>query len=246
MLEIKNIKTITIDFWNTLYDSSAGSDRNRERQLAIISEVDKFDPFLPADYINGAIEASWKNFEHFWQIHQITPSAEDTAKYIWKYLKMPQSDESILNITKVLEEGILNYSPKPLAQVTKVLPELTKKYNIALISDTGFSPGKVIRLLLEKDGLLNCFNAFSFSNETGVSKPNPKAFYSALEPLNTEVENSVHIGDIEHTDIIGAKKIGMKAIRFSGDLTKLTQKNSDKSQADLEVFSWEEIAQILL
>lgn len=243
---MKNIETITIDFWNTLYDSSGGAERNKQRQLAIISEVDKFEPFLPAEFINKALEASWENFEYYWKTHQTTPRAYETANFIWNYLKLPQSDEAVHNITKVLEEGILHHSPQPLEFVKEVLPQLKSKYKIALISDTGFSPGSVIRKLMEKDNLFQYFDSFSFSDETGVAKPNPKAYYTVLEPLKTNADNGVHIGDIEHTDILGAKGIGMKAIRFSGDLTKLTEKNPDKSAADFEVYNWKEIADRLL
>ena len=37
-----------------------------------------------------------------------------------------------------------------------------------------------------------------------------------LHDLNIGPEEAVHIGDLEHTDIAGAKRIGMKAIKFIG------------------------------
>ena len=243
---MQEIKSITIDFWNTLYDSTGGNERNRARQLAIVTEVDKFALFLPADKINEAIEASWKNFEYYWKEHHLTPSAFETVKFIWEHLKLPYSEDAINNVAKVFSEGILHHSPKPLPFVKEILPKLKEKYKIALISDTGFSPGSIIKELMQRDGILEHFDAFSFSNETGVAKPNPKAYYTVLEPLQTPEHQALHIGDIEHTDIIGAKNIGMKAIRFSGDLTKLTEKNPDKSAADFEVYSWTEIADKLL
>lgn len=243
---MKEIEIVTIDFWNTLYDSSGAPERNKSRQLAIVNEIDKYELFLPADRINEAVEASWKNFEYFWKEHQITPSATQTVEFIWNYLKLPTDNDAIQNISNVFANGILIHKPKPINYVKEVLPFLKNKYKIALISDTGFSPGSVISELLKEDGLFGYFDSFSFSDETGVAKPHSKAFITVLEATNSQPNNGIHIGDIEHTDIKGAKNMGMKAIRFSGDLTKLTEKNPDKTAADFEVFDWKQIENLLL
>ncbi len=87
---------------------------------------------------------------------------------------------------------------------------------VGLISDTGYTPGRTLRKILANHGIERHFHAFSFSNETGYLKPNPQTFHAILEQLNVPPEEAVHIGDLEETDIAGAKAVGMKAIKYIG------------------------------
>jgi FMN phosphatase YigB (HAD superfamily) len=57
----------------------------------------------------------------------------------------------------------------------------------------------------------------------------------------------LHIGDIESTDIKGAISVGMRAIRYDGGTWKHEQfSTNDKSQAEVVLNSWTEIANYLL
>ena len=85
---------------------------------------------------------------------------------------------------------------------------------LAIISDTAFSPGSVLKQLMERDGIARYFDHYIFSDETGVAKPHPDAFHKALDGLGGTPEKGVHIGDIERTDILGAKGVGMEAILY--------------------------------
>ncbi|MCL5991449.1 MAG: HAD hydrolase-like protein, partial [Bacteroidetes bacterium] len=69
---------------------------------------------------------------------------------------------------------------------------------------------------------------------------------TVLNSFECQPEDALHIGDIEQTDIEGAKKLGMKAIRFSGDTSfALTPEREEFTIADAEADSWEEIVKII-
>lgn len=236
------INVVTFDFWNTLYDSSNGVNRNAARQRAIINEIDKFDRLVKQDEFEDAMKASWEYFNNIWVNEHKTPSPKDTVTFFWNYLKLPVDDESINNVVKKFEDSILLSPPVLNDGVKEAIETLSKDFTLAIVSDTGFSPGTVLRKLLEKDGILNYFQSFSFSDETGVSKPHEKAYLYVLDSLNCSPDKSLHIGDIERTDIVGAKNLCMFAIRYSGDKTATIAKENPKiTKADAEIDNWTEI-----
>jgi HAD superfamily hydrolase (TIGR01549 family) len=89
---------------------------------------------------------------------------------------------------------------------------------LGLVSDTGVSPGRVLRRILATLGIADNFNpkAMAFSDEVGVPKPHPRMFQRALAALDVEPAEAVHIGDLRLTDVAGGKAVGMRTVRFVG------------------------------
>lgn len=240
------IKLITIDFWNTIFDSSGGKERNSFRQRSLVEVIDKLGVFVDGEKFNGAMQASWDFFNNIWINEQRTPDPKDTVKFFWDYLSLPFDQESQNKIVKDFANSILVHKPKIIDGAKDAIIKLSEEYKIALVSDTGFSPGTILKALLEDQDILKYFDAFSFSDETGVAKPQKQAFEKVLNELNIMPEESVHIGDIEFTDVKGAKSIGMYSIRFNGDPTAFLGKDdSVKSIADYEVGHWNQVYNIV-
>ncbi|TAL70653.1 MAG: HAD family hydrolase [Bacteroidetes bacterium] len=240
------LKVLTIDFWNTLFDSSGGTERNNYRLAAFIKEADKYGIQFKADDFNEAIKKSWEYFNNIWKNDMRTPSPYESAEFFWKNLKLPYDKDSIKTLSEEFGNAILVNPPKLIEGVKDSLEILSKKFKLGIVSDTGFSPGTVLRKLLEKNSIISYFDAFSFSNETGVSKPHPIAFMTVLNNFGCNPEEALHIGDIEQTDIEGAKKLGMKAIRFKGDTSyPLTPEREEFTIADAEAESWSEIVELI-
>jgi putative hydrolase of the HAD superfamily len=86
----------------------------------------------------------------------------------------------------------------------------------ALICDTGFSPGRVVRQLLARVGMLEQLEVHVFSDEVGAPKPHPRPFRAALDALGVPAEGALHVGDLRRSDIAGALAAGMRAVRFRG------------------------------
>jgi HAD superfamily hydrolase (TIGR01549 family) len=240
------LKVITIDFWNTLFDSSNGTERNNFRKLTLINEIDKYEIMIKGDEFNDALKASWEYFNNVWLNDMRTPTPFETAEFLWKYLKLPFNEDSIKNISQNFGEAILVYPPNLIDGVIEALEILHQKYKLGIVSDTGFSTGTHLKQLMERNSLLQYFDAFSFSDETGVSKPHPKVFQIILNTFNVSPEEALHVGDIEQTDIVGAKKLGMKAIRFSGDIVNLESSDYDDStKADAKAKTWGEVVKAI-
>jgi len=240
------IKVITIDFWNTLFDSKNGYERNQYRNRILKDHFEELGfSFSDEDY-NNAMKDSWEYFSEIWQREMRTPMSGELVEYYFKKMNVTAEIERMDSIAYIFEESILQYMPDLIQGVKENLDILREKYKLAIISDTGFSPGKVLRVLLHRNGIFDHFSAFSFSDETGVSKPHEKAFRHILDQFGCLPEEALHIGDIEKTDIVGAKNIGMKAIRFGGDQTSYFYKDRTQSTiADAEATSWDEIPALI-
>lgn len=235
-------KAITIDFWNTIYDSSNGLERNKYRQRILINELDKFGIMVLAEEYDKAMKATWNYFEDTWKYKHRTPTARECVEYFWDFVKIPKDEDSIQVVTNAFEDSVLVHRPKLISNVKDILELLSSEYELGLISDTGFSPGTILKQLMQEDDIAKYFKSFSFSNETGYSKPNENAFKIALEQIEALPDTALHIGDIEHTDIIGAKSYNMKAIRFTGSVTEYTSsRNPQKTAADYETDNWNDI-----
>ena len=72
-------------------------------------------------------------------------------------------------------------------------------------------------------------------------KPHPIAFTTALKNLNCLPENSIHIGDLLETDIIGAKNCKMRTVWFRDT----NQKKSLKIQPDFEIKELPQVIDII-
>jgi putative hydrolase of the HAD superfamily len=106
--------------------------------------------------------------------------------------------------------------PRPVPGVTELLPALAERYRLGLISDTGLTPGRVLRGVMRRDGLLGHFEVLTFSDELGTAKPQPEPFLHTLRLLDVPPEKAAHIGDLPETDLRGARAVGMTTILFLG------------------------------
>jgi HAD superfamily hydrolase (TIGR01509 family) len=236
------IELVTLDFWNTIFDSSNGTERNKYRQRALIVELDKHGRMLNQEEFEDAMKRSWDFFNGIWFNEKRTPEPRETVEFFWNYLNIDKDEEAINRIVEEFAISTVKFPPKLNEGAYEAILELKKKFKIALVSDTGFTSGVLLRKILDRFNILPFFDSLSFSDETGVSKPHPNAFMKVLNELNCKPENSIHIGDIEKTDIEGAKSLGMYAIRYSGDKTaSLAKQNPKKTKADAEIASWSEI-----
>jgi len=75
----------------------------------------------------------------------------------------------------------------------------------------------------------NLFVAIFTSSLTGIHKPMPEAFIQLWKQTSFEIDQIVYVGDKENTDIIPAKKLGLKTVKMDW------LSDSETTQADLLV-----------
>jgi putative hydrolase of the HAD superfamily len=110
-----------------------------------------------------------------------------------------------------------------------------------LVCDTGLTPGRVVRQLLDRLGLLRHLRVQAFSDEVGAPKPDARAFLAAIGPLGVDPKHVLHVGDLKRTDVAGARALGMRTVRIRARHDDATQMDD----ADDIVDSHAELAALL-
>jgi putative hydrolase of the HAD superfamily len=83
---------------------------------------------------------------------------------------------------------------------------------IGLLSNTHW-PRTFHEHFLERDGLDGLIDVRLYTSELAYQKPHPSAFAAALEALGVdEPSRAVFVGDRPWDDIVGSKRVGMRAV----------------------------------
>ncbi len=212
------MKAITFDFWGTLMtagDSYAEQVVPKRYEILLAASDEAGVPAGEAE-VRDAWNQATRKFNDAWQAGVFMP-LEDRVAYAFKLLGLRYDPELVTRTARDLSEAARDADVITLPGVGAAVPELARHYKLAIVSDTSVSGGDVLRHYLDRAGLLPYFSAFSFSNETGVVKPNRQAFAAALDELDTPPAQALHIGDIPRTDIAGAFDAGYPfAILYTG------------------------------
>jgi putative hydrolase of the HAD superfamily len=237
------MKTISIDFWNTLVDAKTGGKQRHEARINKIKSIAaKYDKTVTNEQIEEATKQVSAEFDIEWLGKQRTMLTHELVTLILNHLTIPAKKSEKEDLTFTFQHSLLMGPPELAPDVLTIIPELAEKFPLAIISDTMFSPGSVLRAFLQTNQLLDYFSHFVFSDEVGYSKPDKRAFLQVLEKNKALAEHSIHIGDIQATDIIGAQSVGMKAVLFTG----LSQADENETTADFIATSWKQAANFCL
>lgn len=66
-----------------------------------------------------------------------------------------------------------------------------------------------LRHLFDRLDLTRWFDHVLDSHEWGVEKPDPKLFQHALDVAGASADRTIHVGDLYHVDVVGARRAGL-------------------------------------
>jgi putative hydrolase of the HAD superfamily len=211
------IKGISFDFWHTLFTEQPGAFRlYQHRRRSLLAEMfPQHGSRLDTDLARAcSIEA--ETHQRIWQEEHRTLPACERVSAILSHLDVAVTEPVLATIVARFEEGILEHPPVLIDGARETLTSLARRYRLGIISDVGFSPGRVLKQVLADNDILEVFDSLVFSDEAGRAKPHIEVFERTARSLSAEPEAMVHVGDLERTDIRGAKQAGFRAIRFTG------------------------------
>jgi HAD superfamily hydrolase (TIGR01509 family) len=67
-----------------------------------------------------------------------------------------------------------------------------------------------LKHLFDRVELTQWFDHVLDSHEWGVEKPDPRLFALALEQSRSDASRTVHVGDLYHVDVVGARRAGLR------------------------------------
>lgn len=207
---VDGIRAVTYDCWGTLLKDRdwEGAMATRQSALQHFLDIDESEATALLEDAWAKHDDAWKQVETFGPGRMAAHCLE--AKGIF-------DDATLSGLTREFEEASLQVGVEAVEGARDVLATLqAAEIGLALVCDTGFTPGRVVRRLLEGEGLVEFLDILCFSDEVGVPKPGNEIFAKALAELGVRPPEAIHVGDLRRTDIAGAHDMGMHAARFRG------------------------------
>lgn len=205
------VAAVTYDCWNTLlvpYDDTAAI----EHRIGVLAETLS----IPVEDARAQLTEGWQRHRQAWLRSESFVSAHIAA---WLLARHGRSDdaEALTGLTRAFEEASLLTGAGATDGAAETLANLRESgIRTAVVCDAGFSPGRVIRELFARNGLAEHIDAWAFSDEVEVCKPQPEVFRHALDQLGVAPGDAVHVGDLWRTDVMGGRGMGMRTVRYTG------------------------------
>lgn len=233
------IKALTFDCWDTLIIDDEGRD---EKMINYLENVCQENGISLADEdIADAWPKEDKLREEYVVANHKTKNALQRTETLLDLLDVRLPLSEVDRIAAYFDKVALEVMPPRVPQVDAILEALFHKYRLAVICNGGFHSADTVRQILDTHKLLEFFSWLSFSDEMDIAKPHRRIFEFTVEKLGCRMGDTVHIGDSEYSDIVGAKGAGMKAILFAG----INKKYRDNTTADFVIDSYYELYGVL-
>ena len=214
------LKAVTFDLWQTLIlDTPEGLIRARSDRVRGIRETLAREGLLvhtrpveeAYDKVGERVEAVWAN--------QRDVGSRGQVRLLLESLGLDGAVPADGRLMDDLDQAyclpILAALPVPNAGALEMLRALSSRgLALGLVCNTGRTPGKMLRLVLERLGLAGYLSVLSFSDEVGLRKPHPEIFHRTLKALGVTPVEAAHVGDTLTTDVAGARAVGMRAIHL--------------------------------
>jgi len=175
---------------------------------------------VPESVVAAALKETWAEFNRTHREEQRTLGPEDALRLTADCLGVTVGAAQARYLEGVFAEAVLEYSPVPIEGALEAVQAAARRCPLGIVSDTGVSPGRTLRRLLARHGFTPHFSAMVFSDEVQVSKPQRLMFERAGAALGVRPCDLLHIGDLDSTDICGAKAVGARTALFAGDNTE--------------------------
>ena len=234
-------QVVSFDCWGTLLAENDWHWAHSLRVTALQDAAREAGQDVSRERAERAFGAAWGHHMALWQEGRVS-AAVDVAVWGLAELQLREPHPALEHLVRRFEEASHTSHVVALEGASALLRALDRAGTpCVLVCDTGLTPGRVVRRLLDRVGLLEPLRELAFSDEVGAPKPDPRPFRAAIDPLGVEPENVLHVGDLRRTDIAGARALGMQTVRIRARHDDV----SDEPDADRVVDSHEELAQLL-
>jgi putative hydrolase of the HAD superfamily len=214
ILGTPRLAAVTFDCWNTLLVEQDWHEAHRRRVDALLAAAREDGATLDYATAGAAFDRAWSKHMEFWR-DGVASGAREVAHWSLEALGLPLDPVVIDHLVAAYEEASHSGRVVALEGARETLSRLQGQGVVmALICDTGLTPGRVVRRHLERLGLLESLAEQLFSDEVGVPKPHARIFRAALDALRVKPEETVHVGDLLRNDVAGARALGMRSVRI--------------------------------
>jgi HAD superfamily hydrolase (TIGR01509 family) len=211
------IDTVTFDLWNTLLIHNEDYDRDIRslRSKEILDALGRCGLRVAAADVERAYRLSDLRLSERWSDHRDMGLDEQLSVFL-ECMDLQPTPELVGAIDRPYADVVLKMKPVVIEGALEAVQEMKERgYKVALISNTGRTPGRAMRKVLDGYGFAGLFEVATFSNEEGYKKPHPEIFRRTLLQLNSKPERAVHVGDHGLLDVLGARDAGMRSVHVT-------------------------------
>lgn len=214
------LRAVAFDLWETLITDTPELSKQQERlRLTRMEEILAEHGFSElADRIEHAYRALWHRcHDLYWSLDLDVPCRRQIEHFLEELELDPASfNETVL---EALEDAYANAAleilPKTVEGAEELLATLKARgLRVGLISNTGRTPGSVLRAILDELKLAPSIDVMVFSNEHGECKPQASIFEELRRGLDVAYEEMMFVGDNPYVDVHGAQRVGMRGVLF--------------------------------
>lgn len=217
------IALVTFDFWQTLFADTAESTAaaHRLRVGGVREALARAGHPYDARAMEAADARALAVLQSIWREHRDVSHHQQVR--IFLEAVDPALPDALSSADREAVEAayatpVLTHTPALAPAAAEVIRELDARgLRLGVISNTGRTPGTMLRHLLARVGLVEAVHVLSFSDEVGARKPAPAIFERTLARAGSRPAEAVHVGDDPATDIAGARGVGMRAVHYVPD-----------------------------
>lgn len=170
-------------------------------------------------------ERYFDSFEHYYQLY------EERNQILWKEYGLGRITKEELNYQRFLHPlqavgaedlalsqrfsadffAVIPTKRKLMPHALEVLQDLAARYNLYILSN-GFAELQCHKM--RSAGIDRYFKKIVLSDDIGILKPAPEIFYFAMSATQSQLQESLMIGDSWDNDVAGAAAVGMHQVCY--------------------------------
>jgi putative hydrolase of the HAD superfamily len=177
-------------------------------------------------YFKHKLNRYFDSFQHFYTLYQkrntelwleygdgnITKEELNNQRFLYPLQAVGVSDEVLAKTYSDDFFAVIPTKSNLMPYAKELLEYLFPKYNLYILSN-GFRELQYHKM--RSAGIDGYFKKIILSDDIGVMKPWPQIFYYALSATQSQLADSLMIGDSWDADIMGARGVGMHQIYYN-------------------------------
>ena len=202
-------------------------------------------------YQKYSFDRYFDSFNHYYTLYQqrntelwveygegkITKDELNSQRFFYPLQAVGVKDEALAERFSRDFFAIIPTKSVLMPHAKEVLEYLAPKYNLYILSN-GFQELQCHKM--RSAGIDRFFKKIVLSDDIGILKPWPEIFHFALSATQSEVRDSLMIGDSWENDVAGAKGVGMHQVFYN-----VTGKEELPFQPTYHISNLKELMQIL-
>lgn len=202
-------------------------------------------------YRKYGYDSFFRSFHHFYTLYQqrnvelweeygngqVTKEELNRQRFLYPLEAVGAGDAALAKRFADDFFSVIPTKKRLMPHAREVLEYLSTKYDLYILSN-GFQELQYHKM--RSAGIDAFFKKVVLSDDIGVLKPYPEIFHFALSATQSELRDSLMIGDSWENDVAGAKGVGMHQIFYNTD-----GKRELPFRPTYEVYDLRELMQIL-